>query len=145
MSCNVLTTPDSLAFGIAFSTANSNQDVFQKDVIPNCVDADDECDFSNSTPVTLSYFNSSQGSEGTKFEWSTATEVGNLGFNIYGVISGSKQRLNESTILSKKVDSLSPLDYQAIIESSDADLFYISDVDLKGKEKFHGPFTLGKS
>lgn len=131
--------------GLLFSTSDSNVNPLQKDFIPNCPDETTACTFSDTTPVTLSSFNSSETSDGVKFEWSTATEVGNIGFNIYGVINGSKQRLNESTILSTKVDSLSPLDYQTTIENSDADSFYISDVDLKGKEKFHGPFSLGKS
>ena len=122
--------------GLLFSTSDSNVNPLQKDFIPNSPDETTACTFSDTTPVTLSSFNSSETSDGVKFEWSTATEVGNIGFNIYGVINGSKQRLNESTILSTKVDSLSPLDYQTTIENSDADSFYISDIDLKGKENF---------
>ena len=130
--------------GFFFSTSASNINPLQKDFILECVDELDSCIDTDITPVTLSYFNAAAEGSGIRFEWSTATETGNAGFNLYAKTEDGKKLINNNLIPSKSVDSLSPLDYQTTIENSDADSFYISDVDLKGKEKFHGPFALDK-
>ncbi|MCG2786860.1 MAG: BspA family leucine-rich repeat surface protein, partial [Anaerolineae bacterium] len=50
------------------------------------------------TPVTLSYFSSSRQGTGVVFNWSTATETGNVGFNLY-VAKGEQKTLINSWLI----------------------------------------------
>ncbi len=95
-------------------------------------------------PVTLASF-SSRGRGRVLFEWSTATEVGNLGFNLYALEGDSLRRLNRDLIPSRAVDSIEPRFYRYEADGVAGDAFLIEDVDLLGKSRFHGPFYLGES
>jgi hypothetical protein len=101
------------------------------------------------TPVTLSYFNAQlvgapgKNSNNISFTWSTATETGNAGFNLY-VKSGQKLvRVNNVLIPSKVIDSLDRQDYNftAVTKGS---VFYIEDVSVLGETEQHGPFKIGE-
>lgn len=95
---------------------------------------------SGPTPVTLTYFKAS-GSGTVSFEWSTANETGNLGFNLY---DGQMNRLNGQLIASTVLDSNDRQDYTFSAATSSS-IFYIEDVALGGETRLHGPFTLGES
>lgn len=95
----------------------------------------------NSTPITLSYFNAESAGGSVNFSWSTGTEAGNAGFNLYAQGDGGKEKLNTEIIQSSVGDSLVRTDYSYSAESG-AEIFYISDIDILGKETFHGPFTI---
>jgi len=77
------------------------------------------------------------------FEWSTATESGNLGFNLYAVENGALVQLNAALIPSQAVDSLQRLDY-AFAARTNADIFYIEDLAIDGSAIRRGPFLLGE-
>ena len=96
------------------------------------------------SPITLSYFASARVGSEVNIEWSTATESGNIGFNLYAAENGKLTRLNASLIPSKKVDSLEQQDYsfQAV---TTADTFYIEDVNLQGETDRHGPYALAET
>ena len=79
------------------------------------------------------------------FAWSTATEVGNLGFNVYALESDKLQRLNDKLIPSQVVDSLEPQRYSYQAYGVQGELFLIEDVDIFGDRRYHGAFTLGES
>jgi len=74
-------------------------------------------------------------------QWTTQTEVANLGFKLYGRIEGEWVQLNDSLVLGLG-DSVSTQRYEFVV-NSDATVFAISDVDLTGKETLHGPYQLG--
>lgn len=95
------------------------------------------------TPVTLSYFQAEQRGANVQFDWSTLTETGNVGFNIYVESDGHKVPLNDELILSAAVDSLERQDYtfQAKVKG---DTFYIEDVSIWGETRIHGPFQAGE-
>ncbi len=95
------------------------------------------------TPVTLSYFLAQRSGETVNFEWSTATESGNLGFNLYAADNGTLVRLNAQLIPSQAVDSLRRLDY-SFAARSNADTFYIEDLAIDGSARRHGPFQLAE-
>jgi glycosidase len=96
-------------------------------------------------PVTLSYFNATRIGTEVLFGWSTATESGNLGFNLYAV-DGDGQRilLNQELIPSQDIDSLARLDYNFQVETP-FDTFYIEDVNVNGWGDWHGPYQIGET
>ncbi len=106
------------------------------------------------TPVTLSYFkvtdnvSNKKVTDNTKknlrFEWSTATETSNLGFNLYAEIDGQLQLLNEDLIPSKVVDTVTPQHYQFSLVGIEAKTFWLVDIDTQGKTTQHGPYQLNQ-
>lgn len=91
------------------------------------------------TPVTLSYFQAIRSGGAVLFTWSTSTETGNVGFNLYG----GGQKLNEEPIPSNATDSLERQDY-GYEAQTDADEFYIEDVSINNETRRHGPFEIGE-
>lgn len=96
------------------------------------------------TPVTLSYFRAERRGVNINFEWATATETGNIGFNLYVETGGQLQRVNPELILSRVIDSLEPQDYTFRAKAS-GDVFYIEDVSVTGETVLHGPFKVGEA
>ena len=95
------------------------------------------------TPVTLSYFQAQRQGNNINFTWSTATETGNVGFNLY-VKSGQKMTLiNKTLIPSKVIDSLDRQDY-SFSATVKGNIFYIEDVSVLGETDMHGPFKIGE-
>lgn len=95
------------------------------------------------TPVTLSYFVANRNGNTVVFKWSTATETGNAGFNLYVKDGDDLLPINDSVIPSKVVDSLENQDY-TYTASVNGDLFVFEDVSLTGETRQHGPFEIGK-
>ncbi|MBI5298055.1 MAG: hypothetical protein HY869_21475 [Chloroflexi bacterium] len=96
-------------------------------------------------PVTLSYVNAARNGTEVLFDWSTVTESGNLGFNLYGVDeNGQRVLLNKALIPSQDIDSLSRLDYSLQVETP-FDTFYIEEVDITGRGDWHGPYQVGQT
>lgn len=99
------------------------------------------------TPITLGFFESHSGDAAGEviFEWETATEVGHVGFYLYGRDrNGEWQRLDD-LIVSDPGDSDSVRRYQLRLTDVQGRMFYLSDVDIYGTEALHGPFGLGES
>lgn len=100
----------------------------------------------NSTlPVTLAYFQATRQGHSTHFSWQTATETGNVGFNLYVEGKDGLQLVNPLLIASAAVDSLEPQPYTFTANGLSGDVFYIEDVDVFGRRLLHGPFGLGNS
>lgn len=96
-------------------------------------------------PVTLSYVNAARNGTEVLFDWSTVTESGNLGFNLYGVDeNGQRVLLNKALIPSQDIDSLARLDYSLQVETP-FDTFYIEEVDITGRGDWHGPYQVGQT
>ncbi len=96
------------------------------------------------TPVTLVGFEATGGGHVT-FRWTTATEVGNVGFNIWAVERDGMVRLNDELIPSAGGDSLEPTSYAFEASGVAAETFVLEDRDLFGISRYHGPFELGES
>lgn len=95
------------------------------------------------TPVTLSYFLAERQGATVTFDWSTATETGNVGFNLYvEQEDGTLRLINPELIASAVIDSLEKQDYQysAVVAG---EVFYIEDIDIQGDARRHGPFETG--
>jgi hypothetical protein len=97
------------------------------------------------TPVTISSFRATPAGNFAQFDWSTETEVGNIGFNLYARVGRESVRLNEQPIPTKSTDSLEPQSYSAFLPMPDgAESFLIEDLDVTGGSKAHGPYKLDR-
>ncbi len=96
----------------------------------------------HTTPVTLSYFQAQRRGSKVEFNWSTATETSNLGFNLYVENNGQLIQINQNMIPSQVVDSLNRHDYSLSVNMG-GDTFYIEDVSVLNETTRHGPFRLG--
>ncbi|MEM7480554.1 MAG: C25 family cysteine peptidase [Acidobacteriota bacterium] len=97
-----------------------------------------------STPVSLASFTSEASPNGVRFRWTTATEVGNVGFHLYEKTRQSWRRLTEHLVPSQAVDSIKPRTYEIEITGAGGSEFRIEDIDTRARRRAHGPFELGK-
>ena len=99
------------------------------------------------TPVSLSGFLAQKGeTDGeVRFTWTTATETGNVAFNLYVGDSGDWIKLNDKPIPSKFVDSMEPQVYSYTAYGVNGRKFAIEDIDIYGKATMHEPYMLGKT
>jgi hypothetical protein len=95
------------------------------------------------TPVTMSYFRAQRQGSRVDFEWSTATETANAGFNLYVEDGDLHTRLNAELIPSLVISSLDRQDYTFSADVA-GNSFYIEDISVKGDTRLHGPFQLGE-
>lgn len=100
----------------------------------------------SSLPVSLSYFEARPDRTGAvEFVWQTANEVGNAGWNIYGITaSEERRRLNGQLIAAATPDSLAPRDYRLQLPGAAFAAYYLEEVDLLGRTRLHGPFQPGE-
>jgi hypothetical protein len=96
------------------------------------------------TPVTLSYFAAARDGDTVTFDWSTALEIGNVGFNLYVQNGGELQRINDELIASYSIDSAEPRDYSFSASGVVGDVFFIEDVNIYNQSSMHGPFNTGE-
>ncbi len=94
-------------------------------------------------PVTIAYFQIQGQGSSVRFIWSTATESGNVGFNLYVKNGSQLKRINAALIPSKVVDLLDRQDY-SYSASVNGTIFYIEDVSVQGQTMKYGPFQLGQ-
>jgi len=91
--------------------------------------------------VTLAAAGATRVGANVRFAWTTATEVGNVGFNVYGKTAAGWRKLNVDLIPAVG-GSIDPRSYEATIAvPAGITVFYIEDVDLNGKGTPHGEFT----
>ena len=101
------------------------------------------------TPVSISNFLAvpNKLSGGYDISWTTTTETGNLGFNIYTIVGNTRYKLNRSLIPSNVTDSMSKSSYSINIQTQLiglANKFIIEDVDIFGGKSSNGVYELGK-
>ena len=108
-------------------------------VDPTIITLDDIADL----PIVLGQFSSSVVEQAIVIKWQTETEVGNLGFNLYGKFDDEWVRLNDEVIPGQG-DSVEIVNYEFVAEVGAAALA-ISDVNARGEEELHGPFVVGKA
>ncbi len=93
-------------------------------------------------PVTLTQFSSEKTRSSLEVEWTTATEVGNVGFNVLGEIDGHRVVLNDRIITNGVPDSLESQDYTFSTRATVSTL-WLEDIDIEGHTLLHGPFEVG--
>lgn len=102
-------------------------------------------DWNITTPVTLAYFEATANGNRIDFDWSTVTESGNVGFNLYEVGVKGREKINQELIAATGIYSLSPNHYHFSASGLEGDVFYIEDLDVFGNANSRGPFHLGES
>ncbi len=100
----------------------------------------------DSLPVTMNYFFAARSGKDLVIDWSTGTETGNVGFNLYYEAGAGLEKINQELIPATGVTTHTPQDYQVEVKGFDwveNAMFYLQDVDILGRLKSHGPFELG--
>ena len=98
------------------------------------------------TAVTLSGLSTSRTDEGMKVEWQTATEIDNLGFNVYRATSadGEWAKLNGALIPAQAPGSPEGGAYRFMdrtVRQGATYYYWLEDVDIYGHATYHGPIT----
>ena len=98
------------------------------------------------TPVTLAYFASKEDRKTGEvtFKWWTATEVGNIAFDLY--VESGDDWLEVLADVPGAINSTDPRRYRKTVEREQilGDTFWLVDIDIDGKRVEHGPYLLGK-
>lgn len=98
------------------------------------------------TPATVDYFSATETAEGVRFDWSTATETANAGFNLYvRTPDGQVTKLNDALILSSVLDSSGVTDYSVTLAGVPAGQYFIEDVSLFGTTRAHAAIELNSA
>jgi hypothetical protein len=98
------------------------------------------------TAVDLISFSASSGNGSVELAWETATELDNLGFNVYraGSADGVRSRINSALIPSQAPGSAVGATYTFVDESASPGVTYyywLEDVDIYGVATVHGPVS----
>ncbi len=98
------------------------------------------------TPVTLASVSAAEEGGGARVTWTTATEVGTIGFNVYGETAEGWTRLNDDLIPNRDGDTVELRRYEARIDlPAGVQRLAIEDVDMHGRGTRHAPITVGES
>lgn len=94
--------------------------------------------------VTLASFTAAPAGNAIRLEWTTATELDNLGFNVYRATSpaGPQVKLNASLIASQAPGSPLGATYEFVDAAAQPGVTYyywLEDVDVYGVTTMHGP------
>jgi hypothetical protein len=89
-------------------------------------------------PVTVASLSATRDGGRVRFDWTTATEVGNVGFNVYGKTpAGTWQRLNPALIPAEG-GGLEPRRYSVVLGApAGVTEFFIEDIDRTGVATGH--------
>lgn len=106
-------------------------------------DNEDSC--ASTVAVTLNRFEARRVGDRLRFDWTTATEVGNIAFEVEALVDGAWSPLGDGPIPAKGIDSIVPHDYALEVPFVQADGFRLVDYDRLGRTTAHGPFALGEA
>jgi hypothetical protein len=103
--------------------------------------------YGDPTAVKLASFTASRRAGATVVEWETATEIDNLGFNLYrtnasNVLPGPGEKLNEALIPSQSPGDLWGASYTYPDETAAAVItsyYWLEAIDNKGVAELYGP------
>ena len=96
-------------------------------------------------PVTLAWFESQLERGELVVRWATASELGNVGFNVFAE-DGRRDWSDVvgSMVASEVIDSVEPQFYEWRGRAGDVKRLFLEDVDVFGRGKLHGPFEIGQ-
>ena len=94
------------------------------------------------TPITLSYSKALSSASGTSIDFSTTTETGVVGFNLYGLVNNSWKKLNNSVVGAKGLNSLKPHHYSISSTMKGVEQYQIEELKTDGTKAKYGPFQV---
>jgi hypothetical protein len=94
------------------------------------------------TPLTITYFYSSQTENYISFDWQTSMDVGVLGFNIYEKTKKGLRKLNQTLLPTYSISSLEPKMYHFQNDQMIGDTFILEEIDVYGRAHQRGPYRL---
>lgn len=98
------------------------------------------------TGIQLAYFQTANSGGTVNIDWTTATEVGNLGFNVYfKPAKGSIVKLNSALIPSRQITGRRQLDYHLSVKYPGEGQYFLEDVSTSNRLHQFGPFALGQT
>ena len=95
----------------------------------------------STTPVTVARFVATTEPDGVRFQWTSAMEVANAGYNIYTQSAHGLVRLNPELIPSHLGDSTAPLSYEYFAAGASGGPFFLEDMDILARGRLRGPFA----
>ena len=102
------------------------------------------CSESNSEPlrtISYAYVTSSAEDDNVAIDWTTAYEIGNIGFNILAAGADGPVQINDELISSAGTGTVEPRSY-TFSGRLDADAFYIESVSVDGETLQAGPYAV---
>lgn len=102
-------------------------------------------------PVTLSYFSSTRTHSYIEVDWSTSSELFNVGFQLWGLDGADSkwEKLHGWLIRSGSGNAVEPQSYSKKVNIprsiNELVALGISSVDSDGSEHYYGPFDVGRS
>jgi len=94
------------------------------------------------TPATFRSMAAARTSTGVMVRWSTASEPGLLGFNVYREVNGARVRVNRGLIAGKGGGRYSYLDRKA--PSGKTLRYWVQAVNLDGSRSWYGPARIAR-
>jgi len=94
------------------------------------------------TPITLSSFKAvyNQSTGVTTVKWSTLTETGNVGFELFTLNDGVWVQVTDKIVASKHMYKTTLTSYEYVYEGPYVKEWAIVDIDITGKRQSHGSF-----
>ncbi|MCB1035283.1 MAG: hypothetical protein KDD47_15755, partial [Acidobacteria bacterium] len=86
-------------------------------------------------------FRAAKQGDRISIRWTTATEVGTVGFRVYEELADGWRRLSSEAIPASG-DSTVPRTYRLEVPASTADRFYLESLESDGSSRLYGPFGL---
>lgn len=107
--------------------------------------ADNQDSCASTVAVTLNRFEARRVGDRIRFDWTTATEVGNVAFQVQALVDGVWSPLGDGPVPAKGIDSVVPHDYVLDVPYVEADAFRLVDYDRRGRATHHEPVALGEA
>ncbi len=96
------------------------------------------------TPISLIYTNSTLRNSAFDVNWTTTTEVGTIGFNLYGKEKGVWVLLNDKPIQAKGINTSQPNSYHFNLQNSAMSEYKIEELTRSGIKHNYGPYEINK-
>jgi subtilisin-like proprotein convertase family protein len=97
------------------------------------------------TPISLIYTNSAMRNTVFDVSWTTTTEVGTIGFNVYGKEKGVWILLNSEPIQAKGINTTQSNSYHFNLQNSNISDYKIEELTRTGIKHNYGPFESNKT
>lgn len=93
------------------------------------------------TPVSLTFASAVSRDSAFSLDWSTTTESGTIGFNVYGFEKNAWRKLNVKPIQAQGINSVIPHDYHIDLNNASINSYKIEELTAWGEKIMYGPYA----